>query len=198
MSAEQRVIPLFPLNTVLYPDGPLPLRIFEARYIDMISECLRKDTGFGIGLIKSGEEVGKAAQAHEYGTLARIADWHTRHDGLLGITAVGEQRYRILSTTVRDNQLQEAVVEMIPNEAFTELPEEYIPIADFLRQLVKQVPHLFQAIKISYDDARWVGCRLCELLPIPMEQKLHLLQLTEPIQRLERLRVLMEKLNIHY
>jgi len=191
-------IPLFPLNTVLFPEGLLPLRIFEPRYLDMVSDCLRKGCGFGICLIESGSEIGSAAKTFEVGTLARISDWHQRHDGLLGITVIGEQRFRILSTEVLSNQLTLANVELIDNEHSTELPAEYLPIADFLRQLIKQVPHLFASMTLKYSDATWVGSRLAELLPIPLAQKQYLLQLNEPIQRLERMRQLMGGMDIQY
>ena len=87
-------VPLFPLRTVLYPGGPLPLRIFEPRYIDMVSKCLKKDCQFGVLLIREGNEAG-AASTYNIGTLARITDWYQGSDGLLGITAVGEQRFRL-------------------------------------------------------------------------------------------------------
>ena len=83
------MIPLFPLNTVLFPDGLLPLRIFEPRYVDMISECLKSGTGFGVCLISDGQETGQAASIYEIGTLANIVDFQTEEDGLLGITVLG-------------------------------------------------------------------------------------------------------------
>jgi len=191
-------LPLFPLNTVLFPEGPLPLRIFEPRYLDMVSNCLRGGTGFGICLIESGAEIGEVAKTYQVGTLANITDWHQRNDGLLGITVVGEQRFQIVSTHVHPNQLTEARVELIDNETATELPAEYLPITDFLRQLIKQVPDLFASLPLKYSDATWVGCRLAELLPIPLTQKQYLLQMNEPIQRLERMRLLMESMDIQY
>jgi len=191
-------LPLFPLNTVLFPEGPLPLRIFEPRYLDMVSACLRRGNGFGICLIESGAEVGEVAKTYQVGTLARITDWHQRNDGLLGITVVGEQRFQIVSTQVHPNQLIQAQVELIDNESATELPTEYLPITDFLRQLIKQVPDLFAPVPLKYSDATWVGCRLAELLPIPLTQKQYLLQMNEPIQRLERMRLLMESMDIQY
>lgn len=191
-------IPLFPLRSVLFPGGPLPLRIFEPRYLDMVSDCLRSNSGFGVCLIQDGAEVGPAASTYDVGTLSRIMDWHQRHDGLLGITALGEQRYRVLSRDVHPNQLTVARVELIPNECSTNLPAEYLPMADFLRQLIKQIPHLYASLQVRYDDATWVGHRLVELLPIELTQKQYYLQLDEPIQRLERVRELMRSMDIRY
>ncbi len=174
----------------------MPLRIFEPRYLDMVSDCLRSDTGFGVCLIESGSEIGPAPQTYDVGTMTKIMDWHQRHDGLLGITVVGLQRFRIVSRTIRNDQLTIAGVELLPNEAKTELPAEYIPMADFLRQMIKQVPQHFSILSVRYNDATWVSCRLAELLSIPLEQKQYFLQLDEPIQRLERLRKLMDSMDI--
>ena len=88
-------IPLFPLNTVLFPGGPLKLRIFEPRYVDMIGRCMREDTGFGVALIIEGVEAGGPARTANVGTLARIVDFEQLKDGLLGITAHGGERFRI-------------------------------------------------------------------------------------------------------
>ena len=195
--SEQKV-PLFPLHTVLFPEGPLPLRIFEPRYLELVSHCLRTDSRFGVCLIESGDEVGQVPTPYEVGTLARIVDWHRRPDGLLGITARGETRFRILGSEVLPNRLIEAQVELVADEAQTALPSDCIPMADFLRQLIKHVPHLFSGLTLKYGDATWVGCRLAELLPIPLAQKQYLLQLNEPVQRLERLRELVASMKIEF
>lgn len=189
-------VALFPLHAVLFPGGPLPLRVFEPRYLELVSHCLRTESPFGVCLIESGTEVGAPPTPYTVGTLARIVDWLRLPDGLLGITVIGEQRFRILDRRVLANQLTEARVELLPEEPFVPLPAEYIPMADVLRQLVKHVSHLFADRPPRYDDSSWVGCRLAELLPFPLAQKQHLLQLDQPIQRLERVRQLMGPLNI--
>ncbi|HEY7377666.1 MAG TPA: LON peptidase substrate-binding domain-containing protein, partial [Steroidobacteraceae bacterium] len=97
-------IALFPLNTVLFPGGPLPLRIFEPRYIDMVRRCLREQRGFGVVLIRSGNEVGPA-EFESVGTLARIVDFHALSDGLLGLVNVGERRFRVISRRRQDDGL---------------------------------------------------------------------------------------------
>jgi Lon protease-like protein len=96
--------PLFPLNTVLFPDGPLPLRIFEPRYLDMISGCMKQDKPFGVLLIKDGHEAGPAT-THSVGTLARVTDWYQGSDGLLGITAIGTERFRLQSVEQQSDGL---------------------------------------------------------------------------------------------
>src|SRR5512139_2924175 len=101
---ERLRIPLFPLHTVLFPGGPLALRIFEPRYLDMISRVMKEERRFGICLIQEGEEVGDAAQPHTIGTLGRISYFNRRSDGLLGITVQGEQRFRILKTEIQPDR----------------------------------------------------------------------------------------------
>lgn len=178
-------IPLFPLHTVLFPGGPLPLRIFEARYLDMISQCIRNDSGFGVCLISAGKEVGEAAETHEVGTLATISDWHMRHDGLLGITAHGRQRFRVASSEVQKNQLRLARAELLPEEPAIDLPEKYLPLADMLRQMIEQAGHHYASLHTHYADAAWVGYRLAELLPFGSGQKQYLLQMEDALARLE-------------
>ncbi|MDX1253087.1 MAG: LON peptidase substrate-binding domain-containing protein [Gammaproteobacteria bacterium] len=195
MTNELR-IPLFALHTVLYPGGPLPLRIFEPRYLDMVSACLRQSSGFGVCLIRSGKEVGMAAQTYEVGTLSTIVDWHMRHDGLLGVTVCGQQRFRIISEQVQPNQLTVADVELIPPEPEVDVPAEYLPLVDLLRQMIEQIGHHYSGIPKKFADASWTSCRLAELLPIPLVQKQHLLQLDNPLQRLDRLGNIVEQLGI--
>lgn len=189
-------IPLFPLHAVLFPGGALPLRIFEPRYLDMVSGCMKHGTGFGICLIREGREIGEAALVHEVGTFARIADWRTRHDGLLGITAVGERRFRILRTEVQQNQLVVAEVEFLPDDPVAEIPERFLPMAKLLRRVIDQIGDRYASEERNYRDAGWVGRRLAELLPLPLDQKQYLLQLADPEQRLERLYGMLEGLDI--
>ena len=181
MDEAQLSIPLFPLHTVLYPGGPLPLRVFEPRYLDMVSTCLRHGTGLGVCLIRSGNETGPAATTYDIGTLSIITYWHMRHDGLLGVTVRGQQRFRIISEQVQPNQLTLATVALLPNEPECNIPAEYLPLADLLRQMIEQIGHHYDGIIKRYGDASWVSCRLAELLPIGLAQKQHLLQF-HPVQ----------------
>ncbi len=189
-------LPLFPLYTVLFPGGPLPLRIFEPRYLDMISQCLKTDTGFGVVLIREGREVGEAAVPHTVGTVAQIVDWHMRHDGLLGVTAVGGRRFRIASVQVQPNQLSVAKAELLPEDPSDAVPAEYLPLVDLLRRLIDQAGHHYTSLPPRFADAGWVGCRLAELLPLGRARKQMLLQLDDPLQRLAQLFDLLEGLEI--
>ena len=189
-------IPIFPLHTVLFPHGALPLRIFEPRYLDMISTCMKGGNGFGICLIKEGSEVGKAADTYETGTLSEISYFNMDANGMLCITAHGKQRFHILSKSVQANQLTIADVELLPNESEHNIPKEYLPAVDILRNLLEQLGYPFAKLDKHYDDASWVGSRLAELLPLRLEHKQYLLQLEDPVQRLDRLWQLMEELEL--
>lgn len=189
-------IPLFPLHAVLFPGGTLPLRIFEPRYLDMISSCMKEDKGFGVCLIREGSEVGKAADTYEVGTVSNICYFNQQADGLLGVTAQGQQRFKILSQEIQANQLTLAEVELLDNEKSCALPEQYSRAADTLRKQLDQLGYPFIKMEKKYDDASWVSSRLAELLPIRLEQKQYFLQLDDPLQRLERLMALLDDMDI--
>lgn len=180
-------IPIFPLHSVLFPGGPLALRIFEPRYLDMVSRCLREESGFGVALIREGSEVGKAAEVYELGTLGRISYWDQRKDGLLGITVTGEQRFRIIDSQVEVNQLRIAEVELLPNPQPVGLPEKYQHLATLLERILGELGHPYITMVRELGNAEWVGARLVELLPLELAQKQRLLQEDDPLQRLSRL-----------
>jgi uncharacterized protein len=185
-------IPLFPLNTVLFPGGILPLRIFEARYLDMISESLRNESPFGISLISKGNEVETPAECYRIGTFANIIDWENGDDGLLGITVQGGMRFRIVDKRVRANKLLEGDVEIMDENDEEELPVEYQLLSDLLRQIAEkfELPHLSD--KEKYLDAGWVGCRLAELLPFELDDKQLLLEIDDPLNRLEQIQSMLQ------
>lgn len=189
-------IPLFPLHTVLFPGGPLPLRVFEPRYLQMIGDCLRNEGCFGVCLISDGREVGEAATPHDTGTTARIIDWHQRHDGLLGITARGERRFRVLAREVQRNQLTVAKVELLPDDAELEVPDKYLPLAELVRRILDQAGHYYADLPRRYGDAAWVGYRLSELLPLSLPRRQYLLEIEDPVARLEQLFDLLEGMEI--
>lgn len=185
-------IPLFPLHTVLFPGGVLPLRIFEARYLDMVSACMKRDSGFGVCLIREGKEVGSAASTYEVGTLVRISWFDRRDDGLLGINVSGEQRFRVLATTVQPNQLIRAEVALLAPEPTCAVPEDCQPLVQMLQGILEQLDFPYAKLERRYDDAAWLGARLTEFLPLKLELKQYLLQLDAPLERLERLRAIIE------
>ena len=181
-------IPLFPLDTVLFPDGYLKLRIFEQRYIDMVRECSLRGCCFGVCLINNQEDSNRPANHLRVGTTAEICDFSTLDDGLLGITAYGRQRFVTKKTRMRDNGLLMAEVETLDEPDFIDLPAEYSVLslitARFMEQLGKNYPS-FQSRNLQ--DAVWVGYRLAELLPLENDEKQILLQINEPLERLQML-----------
>ncbi len=184
-------VPLFPLNTVLFPGGPLPLRIFEARYIDMISKCLRNDTQFGVLLIKDVHEAGPST-TFEVGTLARIVDWYQGSDGLLGVTAIGGQRFRLLSAERQADGLNIGEVELLPEEPPMALPEEYAGMVNILNGVLDDLGRLYESLERQYDDAGWVTYRFVEILPIDLEEKQHCLENSNPTERLQLVNELLD------
>jgi Lon protease-like protein len=184
-------VPLFPLRTVLYPDGPLPLRIFEPRYLDMVSKCLQDSSPFGVLLIKTGSEAGPAT-TYDIGTLARIIDWYQGSDGLLGITAIGNERFRLLSSRRQPDGLAIGEIEIIPSETTRTLPDEYRPLANILSGVFDDLGRLYETLDKKYDDAGWVGYRFAEILPISPEQKQSCLEANDPVRRLEMMREVLD------
>jgi Lon protease-like protein len=178
-------ISLFPLNTVLFPGGVLPLRIFEQRYLDMAAACMKEGKPFGICLIDEGGETGKAARPHAVGTLAEITDWEMEQLGILQITTRGQKRFRILEQESGPNQSLSARVEVIQNNGPLPFPSERQRLLPLLQRVIKDLgseripePHLF-------DEAEWVSFRITEVLPIQNLAKQKLLELEDPIARLE-------------
>jgi Lon protease-like protein len=178
-----------PLSTVLYPGGQLQLRIFEPRYLDLVRECTRTGSAFGVCLILEGREVGVPALPAAVGTLAHITDFNHREDGLLGIATEGGSRFRVLRTRIRSDGLLRGEVELWPEETPQEVPVEFSLLQTILERLIETIgPQWRHAPKSSYDDAGWLGFRMAELLPLAGEEQQQLLEMTDPVQRLAALR----------
>lgn len=188
--------PIFPLFTVLFPGGLLPLRIFEPRYLDMVCRCLRNDSTFVVALIHSGKEVGEAAEVYTIGTEARIVDWEKRDDGLLGIMAQGVRRVRIGETHVQPDQLLVGEVVALEAEPGLPLPGEFRSLAVVLSQILEEIKLPYSEAETRLDDAVWVSQRLTEFLPVHPRHKQALLEIEEPLRRLEILRQHLVKLEI--
>jgi len=181
-------LPLFPLNTVLFPGGPLGLRIFEQRYLDMVRDCARAGSGFGVCLILHGRESGEPTVPAAVGTVARIVDFYTLPDGLLGIRAEGCDRFHVDSSRVRDNGLAHGSVRFWPPEPEVRMPPEYGLLGTILERLNDRSGTVFSNVtQDRYEDASWVGFRLAEALPLENRERQHLLQMTDPIIRLDQL-----------
>lgn len=171
--AQRKDVFLFPLGTVLFPGGMLPLKIFEQRYLDMTKACLRDNLPFGVCLIREGREVGTAAVPESVGCLATIEQWDMPHTGMFHLLTRGGERFRILETRVAANGLLSGEVEMLPP------PASGAPDADcvaLLQRVIAQVGAENFPQPVRLDDAAWVVYRLAEMLPFPMAEKQLMLQ----------------------
>ena len=185
-------IPLFPLGTVLFPGGPLPLRIFETRYIDLVRRCMRDGSGFGVVLLREGAEAGTPAVTFDVGTYARIVDFSQQPDGLLGIRATGERRFRILERRRARDGLNLANVEWLAVERPEPLPAEFAELAPAIDAILTQAGEPYTSLERRLDDAAWISGRLAEILPVPTVHKQHCLELDDPVERLRYLRPMFE------
>jgi Lon protease-like protein len=180
---------------VLFPGGPLPLRIFEARYVDMVRHCMRAHCPFGVVLIRAGSEVGAAGagKMSAIGTTARIVDFNALPDGLLGITCIGERKFSVSKHWQQDDGLHMGEIELAPVEEPTDLPGEYHHLGQLLRKVLPELGELYCNVPKHFSDAAWVGCRLAEILPIALCEKQYCLELDDPVARLARLNPLIRK-----
>lgn len=185
MGAEPELF-IFPLHTVLFPEGMLPLKVFEQRYLEMTKACLRDNRPFGVCLIKEGREVGTAAVPAAVGCLATITHWDMPQLGMFHIIARGSQRFRIRSQRVAPNHLISAEFELIPAEQPG--PEVDALCRQVLQAVIEKVGAERFPPPLRLDDAAWVGYRLAEALPLDASMKQELLELTDPGARLARLR----------
>ena len=200
-AARERVqLPLFPLRTVLYPGGLLPLKVFEQRYIEMTKACLSDETPFGVCLITRGEEVatpGPAADAAApafapIGTLARITGWDMPQ-GVLHLTVQGETRFQVRGHAVRRDGLVVGEVSPLAAEPAVALADAFAPLARLLEVIAARVgPQQFPAAQ-AWDDASWVGYRLAELLPLPLPIKQSMLEINDASVRLNVLQKFLQQ-----
>jgi len=185
-------LPLFPLRTVLFPGGLLPLKIFEQRYIDMAKACLSDERPFGVCLIMRGDEVATPSASPpdfaRVGTLARIVDWEMPQLGILHVMATGDDRFQVREHAVEASGLIVADVTAIAPEANPPLPDDSVAMAKLLEVIAARVgTHNFPAER-RFDDASWVGYRLAELLPLPLTIKQSMLEINDALVRLSTLR----------
>jgi Lon protease-like protein len=186
--AELADLALFPLQTVLFPGGRLPLRIFEQRYMDMAKVCLRDGAPFGVCLIQEGGEVGAPAVPVAVGCLARIAAWDMPQLGVLQVQARGERRFRIRERHVQADGLARARVALLDEEADAPLEPDADLCARVLRKAVESGGEALVEPPLRYASAAWVSARLAELLPLSLAAKQRLLEMDDARDRVEILR----------
>ncbi|MDB5823069.1 MAG: ATP-dependent protease [Herminiimonas sp.] len=195
MATQGDWLPLFPLNTVLFPAGVLPLRVFEARYVDMIRQCMKNDAPFGVVRIISGQEVGKAAVPDAVGCLAHIVQWDMQDLGVLLIRTEGGMRFRIREKRILPDQRLEARVDMIADDPAIPVTAAHVDCAKALKTVIDDVDRkgrqeLGAAFVSPFtnparlDEAAWVANRWCEILPVSLEARQKLLEIEGADSRL--------------
>ena len=187
-------IPLFPLNVVLFPEGELKLRIFEPRYIDMVSDCLRNDTGFGVCLIQEDKDMGKSADFFSMGTYAKIIDWSQMEDGLLGIVIKGKKRFRVNSHKSSNNNLRVGEIDWLSDDD-NPMPASYQNFSDLLKEIVVRYELPIGNMPDRFDEANWVSERLAELLPFDLSIKQEILEMNSASNRFEYMETLLKKID---
>ncbi len=198
-------LPLFPLQTLLFPGGVLPLKVFEVRYLDMVRKCRLAGAPFGVVALRQGQEVRQAGapaeQLHSVGTLASITQMDTPQPGLITLECHGDQRFRIRSSRMLPHGLWVADVDLLPQDQPLPIPPHLQAAAQTLTQvqaalLQRSPPAQEQHQGPHKDDCGWVANRWCELLPIPLELKQQLMELDSPLVRLELVHDLLERTGI--
>lgn len=187
-------VPLFPLNSIVLPKGRIPLQLFEPRYIDMLTRCLKEDRGFVIVMLREGLETAKEAAFYDIGTYVRIIDFQQLDNGLLGITVEGQGKVSVIRSWQEPDGLNLGDVECLMDEADCEVPERYTELPAVLKALFRHPVIRDLEMEVDYSDARDVGWRLTELLPLDKQEKQRLVELQDPIERLSRLQSLLEAL----
>ena len=186
-------LPIFPLNTVLYPGGLLPLRIFEQRYLEMTKACLRDDTPFGVCRIREGLEVGSPALPDAVGCTATIEDWDMPHLGLFHLRSRGGQPFRIVESGTQANGLVRARVELLDDIPGTPAAEALNLCRQVLERIIERLGPEGFFTPLDYDNPRWVSYRLCDVLPLAMEDKQALLEARDDGERIHRLQAFLRK-----
>lgn len=188
---NQPTYALFPLSTVIFPGGIMPMRIFEPRYLDMVAQCMRAGQGFGICAAHPSAS-GQFSAPQEVGTLVEIVDFDRLEDGQLGITVEGRQRFRTQETQQADDGLWSGSVTFIDEESDGPCPIEFAALKQIAAALIEQTGLPYEQRGADYDSASWLSARLTELLPFDPATKNDLLATNDPQERLRRIRPMVE------
>jgi hypothetical protein len=189
----QSRLPLFPLNTVVFPGGQLPLRIFEQRYLDMVKQAIADSMPFGICAIREGTETGAPAVPFAVGTRVRVTDWDMPQAGILHIDTQAEQRFVIRSTRTEPGGLLIGSVEAVSAEPATAIPDEFELAVEILRHIIDEYGDAHFPAPHEFDNAVWVGYRLSEVLPLKLSVKQNLLEMNDSAMRLRILTEFLKK-----
>ena len=184
----RRELPLFPLGSVVFPGGPLPLRIFEPRYVELVKRCVQTGTGFGVLLLLRGNEVGSApATTAGIGTEVSIVDFDRLPDGLLGITCRGQGRFRLHRAWRADSGLNIGEIEDLPPPPHTPIPADLQWLGEILERVLPELGTDYAALQPDFGNAEWVSGRLAEILAMETIERQALLEIDDPVERLRRL-----------
>ena len=177
--------PIFPLRTMLFPDSKLPLRIFEPRYIDMVSKCMKDSLEFGVILSRESNDP-KMFETYNIGTMAKIIDWEQGNDGLLGITTIGTNKFKLLGMNKQEDGLNIGDVEIIEREGDFKPTENFSNLVSLLKAILDDI-NLYNDDEKKFESASWVSFRFAEILPLKLEDKQKCLEIDDPIIRLNYL-----------
>ncbi len=188
--SDREDLPIFPLRTILFPDSKLPLRIFEPRYIDMVSRSMRENSEFGIILSRESTDP-KMFETYDTGTLAKIIDWDQGVDGLLGITTIGTQKFRLKQLNKQEDGLNIGSIERIEKEGDYKPLKEFTHLVELLEAILDDV-NIYDENEKNFDSASWISYRFAEILPLRIEDKQKCLEIDDPIIRLNFLEPLIK------
>ena len=188
--SDREDLPIFPLRTILFPGSKLPLRIFEPRYIDMVSRSMREDSEFGIILSRESTDP-KMFETYDTGTLAKIIDWDQGGDGLLGITTIGTQKFRLKELNKQEDGLNIGSIERIEKEGDYKPLKEFTHLVELLQAILDDV-NIYDDDEKRFDSASWISYRFAEILPLRIEDKQKCLEIDDPIIRLNFLEPLIK------
>ena len=188
--SDREDLPIFPLRTILFPDSKLPLRIFEPRYIDMVSRSMREDSEFGIILSRESTDP-KMFETYDTGTLAKIIDWDQGGDGLLGITTIGTQKFQLKELNKQEDGLNIGTIERLEKEGDYKPLKEFTHLVELLQAILDDV-NIYGDDEKNFDSASWISYRFSEILPLRIEDKQKCLEIDDPIIRLNFLEPLIK------
>jgi Lon protease-like protein len=183
----QLILPIFPLNTVLFPGSRLPLKIFEQRYLDMTKICVRDAAPFGVCRIREGHEVGLPAVPDQVGCTALIAEWEMPHLGVFHLQACGKRPFRVLRQTTQSDGLIQADIELLEENGGKADWESLSFCRRVLEQVIERLGPAYFRAPLEIDSPRWVSYRLAEILPLGLNDKQALLELRDDGARIRRL-----------
>ena len=191
---KKNQIPMFPLKSIVLPGGLFPLRIFERRYINMVKNCLKNETGFCITLVRAESDNGYITNIYNYGCYVKIIDWNQLEDGLLGITVEGIKKVHVLESSLDEDNLLQGSIEDIEVEKEYMLPQKYLSLSKFYKKIYPNIKDFISFKKERYADATWVSYRLTECLPLDSSTKNKLIALDNAFDRLDKLNEIVNRL----